>query len=296
MVSAKYKAAAVGVGLLLITSLFGLVLAYEQVPEGHVGVEKEWGAVTGNVDNPGAQWKIPIMQSIQNVEIRPRTYTMSDASGEGQQAQRQDAVVVQTVNGSTVRVDVTVRYRVDADRADVFVQEWNTVAQMEQRLIRPTIRSELRDEAADIQTSDIYTRDGREALATAATDALQEEFDDEPVILETVQVRQVDLPQAIDNALDDKEVAKQQVQVEQQRIQQEQARAEQQRVEAEAEADVIDTRGEALQENPIVLQARLIEAYDDGTVFVVDGDQPLILDGSGAGGNVTIPQTNSSTN
>ena len=286
---ARSKALTVGLGLLIVSGLLLGLLAYKQVPEGHVGVTKEWGAVTGETLGPGAHWKIPVMQGVQNVEIRPRTYTMGDTRGEGDRGQQRDAVVVQTVNGTTVRVDVTVRYRVIRDEGDAFVIQWNNVQQMEQRLIRPTVRSELRDEAADIQTSSIYTSTGREALAVAAREVLVTEFEDEAIRLEAVQVRDVDLPDRVDQALDDKEVAKQQVQVEQEKIEQERARAEQRRVEARGEADVIETRGEALRRNPVVLRARYIEALDDGTVYVVpsDGGTPVILDTSGAG-NATV--------
>ena len=191
------RTAVVGVGLLVVTALVVGVLAYKQVPEGHQGVTTEWGAVTGETLEPGAHWKTPVAQGVQSVEIRPRTYTMSATQGEGNRRQG-DAVTVQTVNGTTVDIDVTVRYRIAAESADTFVVEWNDVEQMEQRLIRPTIRSELRDEAAQVRTSNIYTSRGRELLAQAAREALSAEFDDEPVVLEAVQVRNVDLPDSID--------------------------------------------------------------------------------------------------
>lgn len=260
----------------------GGVMAYEQVGEGDVGVHKTWGAVTGQQLNPGAHFIIPVRDSVKHIEIRPRTYTMSDSESEGKKEDRQDAVVVQSVNGTTVRVDVTVRYRVERDQAAEFVSQWNDVQQMERRLIRPTVRSELRDEAADIQTSEIYTTEGREALTKAATRVLTEQFADEAVVLEVVQVREVDLPQRIDEALDEKEVAKQRVQVEQERIKQEEAKAEQVEIQAEADAEVIRTKGQALRDNTIVLRQRLIDAYGEGTVFVTDGDTPMIMDASNA--------------
>jgi regulator of protease activity HflC (stomatin/prohibitin superfamily) len=274
------KAASTGLAVLLVIALVGGILSYKQVPEGHEGVTTEWGAVTGETLDSGAHWKIPVMQGIQNVEIRPRTYTMSNTAGEGQRDDA-DAITVKTVNGSSVDVDVTIRYRIEPENADQFVRDWNQESQMEQRLIRPTVRSKLRDEASDIQTSNIYTRQGREALRETGREALSAEFSDEPIQLEAVQVRNIDLPDSIDAALDEKEEAKQRVQVEQERVKQEKQRAEQRRVKAEAEADVIETRGEALQENPIVLKARMIEAYDNGTVFVTgDGGEQIILDGT----------------
>lgn len=290
MSQATYKAAAVGIVILLLVSLLGAGLAYKQVPEGHEGVTTEWGAVTGETLDSGAHWKIPVMQGVQDVEVRPRTYTMSQSQGEGEKATA-DAVSVKTINGSTVAVDLTVRYHIEPEQADQFVAEWNDEQQMEQRLIRPTIRSVLRDEASSLQTTgdgSIYTQEGRQALEQTAINALRQEFDGQPIVLEAVQIRNIDLPEEIDRTLDQKEQAKQQVEVEREQVKQERQRAEQRRVQAQAEADVIETRGEALRQNPIVLDARLIEAYDNGTVFVTgESGQQMILDASDAqtGGN-----------
>jgi len=216
---------------------------------------------------------------------------MSQTQGEGEKASA-DAVTVKTVNGSSVAVDITVRYHIDSDRADVFVSEWNDENQMEQRLIRPTIRSVLRDEASSLQTTgdgSIYTQEGRQALEETAISALRTEFDGQPIVLEAVQIRNIDLPDEIDSTLDEKEQAKQQVQVEREKIKQEEARAEQKLVQAEADAEVIRVKGEALKENEVVLRDRYIDALKEGdTVYVVpdDGGTPIMLDGS-SGGNAT---------
>lgn len=291
------KASAYGTVILIIVvfALFIGFLSYKQVPEGHEGVTKNWGAVTGETLDSGAHWKIPIQQGVQDVEVRPRTYTMSASQGEGEQS-RADAVTVKTVNGSSVDVDLTVRYRIDNERADIFVEEWNQEEQMEQRLIRPTIRSVLRDEASSLQTTgdgSIYTQEGRQALEVTAQRALEDEFDGQPILLEAVQIRNIDLPDQIDETLDEKEQAKQEVQVEMERVRQEEQRAEQARVEAQGEADVIQTQGEALRDNPIVLEARYIEALGDGSVFVIgsggeNGEgTPIIIDGSNVSGAST---------
>jgi regulator of protease activity HflC (stomatin/prohibitin superfamily) len=271
MPSTKTKALAVAVGLVVVLSLVTGLLAYRQVPEGHAGVEKEWGAVTGTTLEPGAHWKVPIMTTVQAVETRPRTYTMSATEGEGDRS-RADAITVKTVNGSSVDVDLTIRYRINPGEADTFVEDWNREQQMEERLIRPTIRTVLRDEASSLQTTGadaIYTRTGRAALEEAALGALRQEFEDEPITLEAVQIRNIDLPDRIDETLDQKEQAKQQVEVELERVRQEEARAQQKVVQAEADAEAIEIRGEALRENQVVLRQRYIEALKEGnTVYV----------------------------
>lgn len=283
---ASAEAYVVGIVFLVVVALLIGFLAYKQVPEGHEGVTTEWGAVTGETLDSGAHWKVPIMQGVQDVEVRPRTYTMSASQDEGDRDDA-DAITVMTVNGSSVDVDITVRYHINEEQADGFVREWNNEEQMESRLIRPTIRSELRNEASSLQTTgdgSIYTQEGRSALESTAQEALENEFAGQPIVLETVQIRNINLPSEIDQILNQKEQAKQQVEVEREEIRQEEARAEQERIRAQAEADVIEIEGQALRDNRIVLEQQYIEALQQGTVFVVpqgEGQPPIILDGSG---------------
>jgi len=287
--SAKLKAIEIGLAAIIVIALLGGWLAYEQIPEGHVGVEKDWGAVNGETLDSGANWIIPVMQGVQDVETRARTYTMSATQGEGEKA-RGDSVKVKTEDGNTVGVDITVRYRIKNDEADQFVSDWNNEKQMESRLIRPTIRTVLRDEASGLATTGpeaIYTQPGRVALEDTARAALEKDFEGEPIILEAVQIRNIELPNSIDKTLNEKEQAKQQVQVEQQKIQQEEAKKEQRivqaeadaeevRIAAEADADATRIRGEALEKNPIVLQQQYITALENGETIYV-GEQSVAL-------------------
>lgn len=292
------KLAAVSVAALVVVAT--LLGGYHQVPEGHVGVQKSFGAVTGAELTPGAHLIVPVKDSVQDIEIRPRTYTMANTQGEGNNARRADAVTVQTVNGTTVDIDITVRYRVQQDDPSTFVTEWRTVGQAEERLIRPSVRSQLRTEAAGIQTSEIYTQEGRERLAAAAQEKLESAFEGEALVLEEVQVRDVDLPDSYDQALNEKEIAKQRVQKKEFEIEQAKREKRRQEIRAEADARVIEIRGAALQRNPIVLRQQYIESIDasDKIVLATDGDgTPIILQtGRGAGGNASASEFDLETN
>jgi regulator of protease activity HflC (stomatin/prohibitin superfamily) len=270
----------VAIGVVVLLVLGVLAGGYHQVPEGHVGVQKSFGAVTGAELSPGAHLIVPVKDSVQDVEIRPRTYTMANTQGEGDKPQRADAVTVQSINGTTVDIDITVRYRVQANDTATFVTEWRTVDQAEQRLIRPSVRSQLRDEAAGIKTSEIYTSEGRERLSMAAQQKLESVFEDEALVLEEVQVREVDLPESYDQALNQKEIAKQQVQKKEFEIQQARKEKQRQEIRAEADARVIEIRGQALRQNPIVLRQQYIKSIDASDKVVLATDEsgtPIIL-------------------
>ena len=290
-------AVSVVVALAVATALFG---GYHQVPEGHVGVQKSFGAVTGDQLQPGAHIIVPVKDSVQDVEIRPRTYTMANTEGEGDRPSQADAVTVQTINGTTVDIDITVRYKIEETDASGFVTEWRTVGQAEERLIRPSVRSQLRNEAAGIQTSEIYTNDGRERLGAAAQQKLKSAFEGEALVLEEVQVRTVDLPDSYDQALNDKEIAKQRVEEKKFEIQQAKRDKERQEIQAEADARVIEIRGEALRENPVVLKQQYVQSIDDSDKVILATDDegtPIILQtGRSRGGNTSSADTGFSTN
>jgi len=284
------QAGAVGIVLLLIFSLVGVMFSYNQVSEGHVGVEKNWGAVNGNVLDSGANWIVPVQQGVQSVEIRPRTYTMTNTAGEGDR-QDADAVTVKTINGSSVDVSITVRYSINPDEADTFVSDWNNEQQMESRLIRPTVKNNLQDEGSSLQTTGgdaIYTNQGREALRATTKRALENEVADQPITIEAVQIRAIDLPEKIDAKLDEKESAKQQIEVERAQVKQEEAKKQQQIVQAEAnaqekiiaaQADANSTRirGEALKNNKVVLTQQQIDAYREAGAIYVGADETVTM-------------------
>lgn len=274
------------VAALLVVGIIG-TMSYEQVGEGYIGVEQKFGAITGNTYQPGAHLVAPWI-TIQSVEIRPRTYTMSDTNGEGNKKSRNDAIQVQSVNGTTHRVDVTIRYHVDPKRADQFVTKWNNVGQAEERLIRPTVRSQMRDEASAIPTSKIYTSAGRRRLADSAKQALEDQFKGEALVLDAVQVRKVSIPTEYQKELNKREVAKAAIKRKQHEVEVEREESKRKQIAAQADARVIEIKGQALRDNPIVLQQRLIDAYGKGTVFVTDGNTPVIMntgDQSGSGGS-----------
>lgn len=290
------------VGVLLVVVLAAFVMSYHQVPEGHTGVYKRWGAVTGAEATPGAHLTLPVAQSVQNVEVRPRTYTMADTKGEGNKARR-DAIEVQSINGTTFRVDVTVRYRVDGAEASGFVEEWNELGQAERRLIRPTVRSQVRDTGSAIKSSALFTRTGRQEMERAAREALNQRFEEEPLVLEAIQIRNVHIPEAYQQSLNEKEIAKQRVQREEFRVQRERRKAEKQIVAAEADARERLIRANATaRSNYVVAQSLnqevLVHEYIDAldrtnTVYLPLGEDGLptylAVNGSGSLNASAIP-------
>lgn len=270
----KLKVGVVAIVFVLLTVLVGGAMAWNPVDEGEVEVVKNWGDSTGETLEPGANTITPIKQSTAVVKIRPQQYTMANEVDEGDEA-RDDSVEVLTNDGVSVDVDVTIRYRVTKSEASTFYDEYKNVRQAEERLIRPTTQDVLRTEGGDIDTTEIYTGDGQNRMAEAVTRALDEESTGSGLKIEAVQIRNIKLPSQYADAVEKKEVEKQNIEKKQNSIEVAKREAERKRVEAQGQADANEIEAQSLKDNPELIQVKYIDALEENenTIYVGAGSQ-----------------------
>ncbi|QIB72977.1 prohibitin family protein [Halogeometricum borinquense] len=260
-----------GIAVLLLAAPITGLLAWEPVEEGNVKVVKKWGATTGEVFEPGAHFINPISQSTASLSVRPQSYTMSSQQGEGEQAQRDDAITVLTEDGLRTDIDVTVRYRVDASKSVSFYRSYRTLETAEKRLIRPSIRSVLRTEAGRLPVTEIYTGEGQTQLKKAAEKQLSKDFAEAGLILEAVQIRNVELPKQYAQAVEEKEITEQRRQQKQDELAVEKLEADRKRIAAQGEADANRILSQSLDQR--ILTQKYIEKLDQtNTVYIPVGD------------------------
>jgi regulator of protease activity HflC (stomatin/prohibitin superfamily) len=279
--------------LLVVAAPVVGLLAWSPVQEGNVKVVKKWGATTGTTFEPGPHFINPVSQSTTSLSVRPQSYTMSSAQGEGEKSGRDDAIRVLTEDGLRVDIDVTVRYRVDQSEAVAFYKDYRTLATAEERLIRPSIRSVLRTEAGRLPVTEIYTGEGQTRLKQAAEEELGTEFGDAGLILEAVQVRNVELPAEYAKAVEQKEITEQRRQQKQSELQVEELEAQRKKIEAQGEAEANRIISRSLDQR--VLAQKYLDTLDEtDTVYIPVGDggypqfvQDIDAEPQARSGNVT---------
>lgn len=285
--------------LLLLAAPVAGLLAWEPVEEGNVKVVKKWGATTGTVFEPGAHFVNPVSQSTSSLSVRPQSYTMSAQQGEGQRT-GDDAIRVLTEDGLRTDIDVTVRYRVDASKAVDFYRKYRTLDTAEERLIRPSIRSVLRTEAGRLPVTEIYTGEGQTKLKLAAEQELSDEFSNDGLILEAVQIRNVELPSEYAKAVEQKEITEQRRQQKQSELEVEKLEAERKKIEAQGEADANRIVSESLT-NEVLAQQYIQKLDETDTVYIPVGGEgyPQFVrnlesesDGDGSSSSATGGSTN----
>lgn len=254
----------------LILGLVGYVAFAGTVDEGDRAVLKTHGEVTDTLD-PGLHYPIiPVYHSTEHIEVRPQTYTMSGDVHEGD-VDSEDAVDFFSDDNQQVGVDVTVRYSVNEGQVGQYHTDWNDHATFEERLLRPVTIDVVAEQGSAFEATEAHSDEGRNELRGTIAEALSEQAPAE-VTIEEVQVRDVHLDPAYIDTLEEVQRAEERADAAREEAQGE---ADAERIRAEGDAEAMEIRNEQITEQILALEQ--IEAYDEGTVYVVDPNSDTLM-------------------
>ncbi|UCH24606.1 MAG: prohibitin family protein [Trueperaceae bacterium] len=234
--------------------------AFVVVPAGNVGVVfNVFGGVQDSEISEGFHVVLPFLQQVTLYDVRQQELTLG--------RENIDQITARSSEGLEINVDVTVLYQVVPDEAARLHQDIGP--SFEEVRIRPEVRSQIRDGIAKFNAASLISTERADLqgqIETALTDAL---IQDNVRVL-TVLLRDVRIPQSITQAIEEKQAAEQQVQVEENRRRQAEIAAQRRIVEAEGERDAaiaraegeseaLRLRGEAIRENPEIIQLELTQ-------------------------------------
>lgn len=270
----------------LITVLMG---GFYTVDQGERAVITRNGEVTNSVE-AGLHFKIPLIDDVHRYDVRSQAYTMSSQSGEGsgesgERVARDDSIDALSSEGMELNIDATVRYHLTAgDVSNLYTNVATNGGGVVEKIVRPTSRASVRECASGYKGLAVYSSE-RDAFQNCVNERIQSEFNNYGVTLETVQIRSINLPDSVVNAINEKQAAEKRVEKKQAEIDIAKKEKEKAKIEAEAEAQKIEIKGESLQKNPQVLQLRYIEALKNGETIYVPTDGSLSLTKEVNGGN-----------
>ena len=149
----------------------------------------------------------PPYASVAKYNIKTQDYTMSAIAEEGQ-LKRADRVKTVTSEGLYVGLDITVLYRIDPARADEIRSSIGLEGEYQQIIVRPAIRSTIREIISDHEASDIYG-EGRATVEVEIFDRLASMMQPRNIYVEQVLLREVELPAELTKAIEAKKQAEQ---------------------------------------------------------------------------------------
>lgn len=287
--------AAAIVGAIVAINL--LQASFVSVDANEIGIKIVRGKVQGKLD-PGWHLISPIGGKVKKFSTRIQQTSMLRTPGEGDRS-GDDSIEVASSEGARMNVDVTINYRLNKNKAIDLFRTIPDETALRERIVRPGVRSVMRDVFALYKAKDAITT-GRVEIQGKVASALNEKFDGQGIDVETIDIREIYLPENIQEQVNQAiaaEAAGQKATIErkQKETEAETARlvaekfAEQARIEARGKADAQKIAAEAEAEanrkiaeslTPGLIQLRQIEAvYKNGNqvYFIPQGANPNVF-------------------
>jgi len=167
---------------------------------------------------------------------------MSISREEGQKI-GDDSIDALTSEGLTVKLDITVFYHLVEESASDVYRDLGTDYQ--EKIIRPEIRSAIREVVAGYDSKSIYS-EKRDEIITTIREKMTANIEPRGIAIEQVLLRNVILPAKLDSSIQEKLQAEQESQRYDFVLEKEKKEAERKRIEAEGQRDAQKTINESL--------------------------------------------------
>jgi regulator of protease activity HflC (stomatin/prohibitin superfamily) len=262
--------AIVGIGTAVFAGMVGITIlggSWYTVDQGERGVMLRNGAVTG-VSEPGLGFKMPLVDRVVDIDVRS-------------QAQVYESVLAYSRDQQVAGLTLSVNYRVPADAVISVYENYGGVEQLRSRVLDRQVMDESKNVFGRFNAATAIQ--DRSRLVAEIQDAVQSAVSG-PIIIESVQIENIDFSDAYEQSIEQRMLAEVEVErvrqnAERERVQAEiaviqaqaaadarvaQAEAEAQaiRMQGEAEADAIQARGDALRENPNLINLVQAERWN----------------------------------
>lgn len=257
-----FKSYAIIFAIFFFTLFFGSSF-WTIISAGHTGVQSLFGRVYDREMSSGFHIKNPFVR-ITQMSVRIEDYTMSITQGEGE-VSNPDAIRALTKEGLNIDLDITVLYRLIEEKASDVYRDIGL--DYDEVVIRPQIRSTIREVMALYSVKDIYSEKRGEAT-TIILEMLKTKLDPRGIEVEDVLLRNVVLPSKLANSIEEKLQAEQDAERYDFILEVEKKEAERKRLSAEGQRDAQQIINQSLTTR--YLEYLYIESLKDreGTIYV----------------------------
>ena len=302
--------------MIFVAIAFIMFKPFTIINSGEVGIKVKTGKFDPKPLGPGLHFFIPVFEKIVPVNVRVRMITYSDFNHnvnanytqyEGG-LKRNPAITVMDSRGLNVKIDLAVQYHLRPESAPKTIATWGSA--WENKIINTKVREIVRDVIGSYTAEQLPQK--RPEIAKRIQDELRKRVHSvpgNPVILDSVELRNIELPPKIKEKIEELQAEKQNVMIAEQRKERakreaerkaEIARgeAEKKRIEAQGVADKIKIESEAqAKANELIakslddklLRLKQIQAQREfNEALKVNKDAKIFLTPGGAVPNIWI--------
>ncbi|MGQ9553157.1 MAG: prohibitin family protein [Anaerolineae bacterium] len=234
------------------------------VQTGTVGVVKRLGRVTGAVLDPGLHFIVPFTDTVIIYNTKDIVYEVGPV--EKQASSRADyldfPVDSTTRDGQEVVLSYSIRFHIVREETTRIANELGDEAAAVEKVVKFHSRVIARQVPRNYPASDLYTGDVAK-VQQDIEEQLRPLFQAKGLYLDAFGLREIAFSPDYIQAIEQKQIEREKVITEQHRAEQAEYRKQAVITEAQGEAEAIRLRGEALRENPDIVQLEFVNAIRD---------------------------------
>lgn len=232
------KKAGVIYAVVIVVAILVLAKPFVIIESGQVGIQVTAGKYDEVPLNPGFHLYLPIVQKVIVVDTKVRLInyrTFEEMSGFDSGIKLNPAINILDARGLPVSIELTVQYRLTAQGAPNTIANWGL--SWEDKIVNPVVRNVVRNVVGGFNAETLPTK--RNEIAIMIENDIRKEIqslEGRPVSVESVQLREIVLPEKIKEQIERVQIANQEA---------ERVRYEVQRAKQEAEKKAALAKGEA---------------------------------------------------
>jgi regulator of protease activity HflC (stomatin/prohibitin superfamily) len=242
------KGSAAIYAIIIIGVVLFMAKPFVVINSGEVGIKVTTGKYESEPLQPGFHLYVPVLQKVITVDTKVRLInykTIEDMSGFDSGIKINPAINILDARGLPVSIELTVQYKLLPAGAPNTIATWGL--SWEDKIVNPIVRNIVRNVIGGYNAEELPTK--RNEIATQIENGIRsqiEALEGKPVTVESVQLREIVLPQKIKDQIEKVQIANQEAE----RLKYEVLRAKQ-----EAEKKAALAKGEA-DRNRIEAQGR----------------------------------------
>lgn len=245
-------------GVLVVIGIWFLFSTVIIVSAGQRGVVLKFGAVEDKVLTEGLHFVVPIMNSVQILDVRTQKYEVNAS------ASTKDLLDVATT--------VAINYHLNPSSVN---QIYQTIGlDFENRLIAPAVQEVVKSTTAEYNAEELITE--RPLVKQNIEDKLRERLASRDIIIETISITNFQFPEKFNQAIIDKQTAVQLKQKAENDLERIKVEAQQVVAKAQGEAEAVKIINEQLLKSPLYLQYLAIQKWNGIMPLATGGTLPFI--------------------
>lgn len=237
------KKKVIKITIISIISLFVVITffnSFTTIKSGEIGLKSRFGQIVSQTTQEGIQFKVPYIEKVTKVNMKVQKADITSSSA--------------TKDLQDVSVSFAINYQLQADKV---MDLYKTVgASYVETILQPATQEALKNVTSKYTAEELITK--RSEVSQQIIQDLSAKVNKYGIIINELNIIDLNFSEAYNKAIEDKQVAEQEVKKAQQELEKTKIEAEKKVAEAQAEADALRLQKEEITDE--LLELRRIEA------------------------------------